>query len=154
MSFLSFAFAFGFIAGLRTFTAPAAISWAARVGWLHLGGSWLAFLGYAWTPWILSVAAVGELINDKLPRTPSRKTPPQFAARILSGALCGAAIGIAAQSLIVGIVLGVIGAISGTLLGAAARTRLVKAIGGRDFPIAVLEDLIAVGFALLLIWHI
>ena len=40
----------GIIAGLRAFTAPAAVSWAARLGWLPLGGTWAAFLGYAWTP--------------------------------------------------------------------------------------------------------
>ena len=50
----------GIVAGLRALTAPAAISWAACCGGLHLQGSWLAFLGYAWTPWILSVLALGE----------------------------------------------------------------------------------------------
>jgi hypothetical protein len=43
----------GCVAGLRTVTAPAAVSWAAHLGRLHLGATWLAFLGYAWTPWIL-----------------------------------------------------------------------------------------------------
>ena len=37
----------GVIAGLRTMTAPAAVSWAARLGWLELGQTNLAFLGYA-----------------------------------------------------------------------------------------------------------
>ena len=35
----------GIVAGLRAMTAPAAVSWAARLGWLDLSGSWLAFLG-------------------------------------------------------------------------------------------------------------
>jgi len=42
----------GVVAGLRTTMAPAAVSWAAHLGWLHLDGGWLAVLGYAWTPWI------------------------------------------------------------------------------------------------------
>ena len=84
----------GVVAGLRAVMAPAAIAWAARLGWLDLHGSWLAFLGYRWTPWVVSLLALGELVTDQLPGTPSRKVPPQFGARIVSGGLCGAAIGI------------------------------------------------------------
>ncbi|MFJ5487609.1 DUF4126 family protein, partial [Hansschlegelia beijingensis] len=77
----------GLVAGSRTMTAPAAVSWAAQLGWLDLEGSWLAFLGYAWTPVVLTVLAALELVGDKLPRTPSRKVPHAFAARIVSGAI-------------------------------------------------------------------
>jgi hypothetical protein len=45
----------GIIAGLRTMTAPAAMSWAAYLGYLNLGGGWLAFMGYRFTPWLFSV---------------------------------------------------------------------------------------------------
>jgi uncharacterized membrane protein len=148
---IGLAFAIGIIAGLRAMTAPAAISWAARLGRLPLGNSWLAFLGYAWTPWILTLAAVGELINDKLPNTPSRKVPPQFIARVLSGALCGAAIGVSESNLIVGLIAGALGAVVGTLGGAELRSRLVKAIGGKDLPIALLEDAVAIIGAYLIV---
>ena len=96
----------GIVAGLRSMTAPAMTSWAANLGWLNLQGTWLAFLGFAYTPYILSVLALGELITDKLPSTPSRKVPIQFGARILIGALCGAAFGLAGRSLIGGLVAG------------------------------------------------
>ena len=92
MSTYVLAFLIGVVAGLRSMTAPAAISWAARAGGLHLENTWLAFLGYTATPYILTVLAVGELISDKLPKTPSRKAPPGFIARIVVGALCGAAL--------------------------------------------------------------
>jgi|SRR5579859_1879511 len=144
MSLIVLAFIIGVVAGLRTMTAPAAISWAARLGRLHLEDTWLAFLGYAWTPWILTIAALGELVNDKLPWTASRKTPPQFIARILSGSLCGAAIGASAGGLVIGLLAGALGSVAGTLGGAEARSRLVKATGGKDWPIAVLEDAVAV----------
>ena len=62
----------GLIAGLRTMTAPAAVAWAAQLGWLHLEDTWLAFLGYRWTAWVLTVLAMVELITDQLPSTPSR----------------------------------------------------------------------------------
>ena len=89
---LLLAFLMGGIAGLRAMTAPAAVSWAARTGRLALDGSWLAFLGRAWTPWIFTVLALIELVTDQLPTTPSRTVPLQFSGRIVSGALCGAAI--------------------------------------------------------------
>ena len=85
MPVLVLAFLIGVVAGLRTFTAPAAVSWAARLGWLLQENTSLSFLGSAAAPWILSVMAVGELIIDKLPKTPSRKAPGGFAARIASG---------------------------------------------------------------------
>jgi uncharacterized membrane protein len=143
-------FGFGFVSGLRALTAITAISWMARLGRLPLGGTWLAFLGYTWTPWIFTIAALGELVNDKLPKTPSRKTPPQFATRVILGALCGAALGIPTGSVVMGLLLGALGAVAGTLLGAEARTRLVKAIGGKDLPIALAEDAVAIGLALFL----
>ena len=47
--------------------------------------TWLAFLGFAATPYILTVLAIGELIADKLPKTPSRKAPLGFGGRIVTG---------------------------------------------------------------------
>jgi uncharacterized membrane protein len=151
MSIYILAFLIGFIAGLRSMTAPAAVSWAARLGWLHLQDTWLAFLGFAATPYILSVLAIGELIADKLPKTPSRKTPVPFIGRITTGALSGAAIGAAGESLAAGLLAGVLGAAAGTLGGYEFRARLVRAIGGKDLPIALLEDVIAVGGAFLIV---
>ena len=83
----------GVVAGLRSMLAPAVISWAARLGALPLKGTWLAFLGKSWATGLFTALAVGELIADQLPATPSRKTPVPFAARIATGALSGAAVG-------------------------------------------------------------
>jgi len=144
MSTYILAFLLGVVAGLRAMTPPAVVSWGARLGWLHLENTWLAFLGSAVTPYILSVIAIGELINDKLPKTPSRKAPAPFAGRVVTGALCGAALGAANQVLVGGLLAGVLGAVVGTLGGYEARTRLAKAIGGKDLPIALLEDAMAI----------
>jgi uncharacterized membrane protein len=62
----------GIVAGLRAMTAPAAISWAAHLGWLHLQGSRLSFMGSAIAVAIFTLGAIGELINDQLPKTPPR----------------------------------------------------------------------------------
>jgi uncharacterized membrane protein len=144
VTFLTFAFLIGVVAGLRAFTPLAVVSWAARLGWVPLQGTWLAFLSFAVTPYIFTVLAIAELVGDKLPQTPSRKAAMPFVVRIISGALCGAALGTASQSMVGGLIAGALGAVAGTLGGYEFRSRLVKAIGGRDLPIALFEDAIAV----------
>ncbi|WP_394788028.1 DUF4126 domain-containing protein [Rhodoferax sp.] len=133
----------GVVAGLRAMTAPAAISWAAHLGWLPLAGTPLAFMGYAYTPYIFTLLAAIELVTDQLPNTPSRKVPTQFGARLASGALCGAALGATAGGLGAGLIAGVVGAMLGTVVGASLRARLAKTLG-RDLPAALLEDALAV----------
>jgi len=147
---LLLAFLIGIVAGLRAMTAPAVVSWAARAGWLLLAGTPLRFLGAAVTPWIFTLLALGELVNDQLPSAGSRKAPPAFAARILSGGLCGAAIGASSGSLAGGIIAGVLGAVAGTLGGYTFRARLARAFG-RDLPAALLEDVVAIGLALVVV---
>jgi uncharacterized membrane protein len=149
--FYALALLAGIVAGSRALTAPAAVSWAARIGSLNLADSWLAFMGYAWTPWIFTALAVVELVTDQLPSTPSRKVPQQFGARIVSGALCGATLGAAGGSWIMGLVAGVIGAVIGTYGGAEMRARMAKAFG-RDPPAALIEDIAAIVLGLIIVW--
>ena len=140
----------GVIAGLRAFTAPAAVSLAAYCCHLGLAGTPLAFLGYRWTPWILAAVAAAELIGDQLPSTPSRKVPVQFVTRLVTGAVSGGAIGASGGMLVAGIAAGLVGAVAGTLGGAAVRRRLAQAFK-RDLPAALVEDGIAIGGALLIV---
>jgi uncharacterized membrane protein len=140
----------GVIAGLRAMTAPAAVSWAARLGWLQLGPTGLAFLGYAVTPWILTVLALGELVTDQLPTTPSRTVPIQFGTRLLMGALSGGAIGAGVGLMALGLAAGIAGAICGTLGGRAFRARLAAAFGS-DRPAAFIEDAVAIVGAVLVL---
>jgi uncharacterized membrane protein len=140
----------GVVAGLRAFTAPAAVSWAAYLGLLGLEDSWLAFLGYRFTPWIFTVVAVLELIGDQLPSTPSRKVPMQFITRLVMGGLSGAAIGVSGGMLVAGLMAGIVGAVIGTYGGAAVRGALARSFG-RDLPAALIEDIVAVGGAFLIV---
>ncbi|APW39987.1 DUF4126 domain-containing protein [Rhodoferax koreense] len=140
----------GVIAGLRAMTAPAAVSWAAHLGWLPLAGTPMAFMGFAYTPFIFSVLALGEFVTDQLPQTPSRKVPMQFGGRLASGALCGACFGAAGGSLVGGLVAGVVGAVIGTLGGAAVRAKLAQ-VFGKDLPAALIEDAVAVAGAFLIV---
>jgi uncharacterized membrane protein len=151
MSVFVLAFLIGVFTGLRTLTPAAATSWAASFGWLNLKNTWLAFMGFAYTPYILSVLALIELVTDKLPTTPSRKVPMQFGARLAMGALCGGAIGVTGGSLVGGLVAGVIGAFVGTLGGSELRGRLTQANGGKDLSVALFEDAFAIGGAILVV---
>ena len=90
--------------------------------------------------------AIGELVNDKLPKTPSRLIPPQFIARIVTSALCGLAIGFSGNGVIVGLVAAIIGAVAGTFGGAKTRSLLATSFGC-DLPAALLEDAVALGIA-------
>jgi uncharacterized membrane protein len=147
LRFYLFALLIGVVAGARTFTPPAAVSWAARFQWLHLSGTPLGFLATLAAPCILTVLAIGELIVDKLPSTPSRKAPTGFVARIVSGAFCGAALGLAGGGAFGGLIAGAIGAVVGTLGFSELRTRLARAFGGWDLPAALVEDACAIGAA-------
>ncbi len=149
MTMYLFALLIGIVAGLRAMTAPALVSWAAHLGWLDLNGTWLSFLGNFWARWILTLFALVELVTDQLPSTPSRTVPVQFGARIATGALSGAAIGAGNGTIIGGLLAGIVGAIIGTLGGREFRARLAKAFGS-DRPAALIEDVVAIGGALLI----
>jgi uncharacterized membrane protein len=149
---LVLAFALGIIAGLRSMTAPAAVGWAAHFGWLDLEATPLAFLGSAAARYLLLALMLGELVLDKLPFTPSRTRVGPFAGRVLAGGLSGAALAAGlGQSLSAGAVAGALGAVAGTLGGYRARTGLVRALAAPDYVVALAEDVVVVGGALLIL---
>jgi uncharacterized membrane protein len=143
---LALAFAIGLVAGLRSLTGPAIVSWAAHLKWLDLHNSFLAFLGSTAAAYILAVCALGELVVDKLPNTPSRTEPLGLLARFATGGLSGAALCAAAnKSVVIGAVLGAVGGVTGGFVGYQLRTRLVRALGLPAIVVALLEDAIAIG---------
>jgi uncharacterized membrane protein len=138
----------GVVAGLRAFTAPAVVAWGATLGWIDLDAKWSDWVAHPVTVAVLTVLALGELVTDQLPRTPSRKVPPQFLARLLTGGFAGAVIGSAFFHTFSATGAGIIGAVLGTLAGAELRGRL-SASRGTDRPGAFGEDIVAVGGGLL-----
>jgi uncharacterized membrane protein len=148
--FVVFALLLGIVAGLRAFSAPAAASWAARLGMLAVSGTPMAFMGFKYTPIIFTILALAELVTDQLPQTPSRKVPMQFITRILTWSLSGATVGAASGSLLIGLVAGALGAVVGTYGGAAARARLATAFG-RDLPAALIEDAVTIALAVAIV---
>ena len=151
-SALALAVGIGFVAGLRTFTAPAAVSWAAHLGWLDLGHTKLAFMGSTAAVVIFSLLAVAEYVGDVLPFTPNRTKPGPFIARAVSGALCGACLNAATGGpMVVGAGRGMLGAGIGTYVGYLARTRTVRALKVKDIFVAIPEDIIAIALALFIV---
>jgi uncharacterized membrane protein len=140
--------AIGFVSGLRSFTGPAAVSWAACFAWLNLQDTALGFMGSWAAVAIFSILALAEYVADKLPRTPNRTSAGPLIGRILLGGLSGAALAMsAAHSPALGAVLGGIGAVAGAFSGYEIRRRLVVKIGVKDLFVALPEDLVAIGLA-------
>jgi uncharacterized membrane protein len=149
---LLLAFLIGVVCGLRSLTGPAVVCWAAHLGWIDVSGTLVGFMGHVLALIIFSVLAVGELIADKLPHIPKRTSPMPLVTRIVLGALCGAALAVAgSDQLAVGAVLGAIGAVVGAFAGYYVRRTLTS--GGKlpDLPVALVEDLIAIGGGLFLV---
>jgi uncharacterized membrane protein len=139
----------GIVAGLRAFTAPAALSWAAKRRWIRLGNSPFATIISGQASKRIIHLAVTELIADKLPFTPSRLKAGPLASRVVSGAVCGATIyGAVEQPLIEGAILGGVGAIAGAFAGHYGRRKFSR--GVPDLGVAVLEDILAIGGAAML----
>ena len=89
--------------------APAAVSWGARLGWLNLAPTVLAFLGAAITPWILTVLALGELVADSCHRRQADGAPA-VGTRVLVRPLRGRDRR-RGGSLVTGLIAGIIGAV-------------------------------------------
>ena len=142
---LALSFAIGMLTGCRSMAAPASVCWGARLGRLHLQNSPLAFMGSTITLGIFTVLALAELVADKLPIAPDRRSIGSLIDRFIMGGLCGASLCVSAgQSLWAGVVLGGLGAMAGAFGGYEVRHRLVAGGHGPDFMVALVEDAIAV----------
>jgi uncharacterized membrane protein len=142
----------GIVAGLRSLTAPAAVSWAAHLDWLDLHESIFSFMGSTTAVTIFSFLAAAEFVGDILPRTPRRTLPGPLAARFLSGGLSAACLVTSSdRSLLIGVLLGGIGAVIGAYAGYETRRRAVAGLRVKDVMVAVPEDVVAVAVAYLIV---
>ena len=139
----------GFATGLRSMTTPAAVAWAAHLGKLSLGATWLSFMASPITVGILSLFALGEFVADLLPGTPARTAALGLTARFITGTFSGACLSAATGNSIAFGLIGGVAAIGGAFAGYYARTGLVKSLGVKDAFIAIPEDVVAIGLAVL-----
>lgn len=145
---LVFAIGIGIVAGLRSLLAPAVVAWAAHLGSLNLHSSRLAFMGSTAAVAIFSIFAIGELVADKLPKTPKRTAFAPLLARIVLGGLGGACLFAAAgKSMLAGALLGGIGGVVGAFVGYEIRRRIVNNLHVKDLFVAICEDVVAIALA-------
>jgi uncharacterized membrane protein len=142
----------GVVCGLRSMTGPALVCWGAHFGWLNLAGSPVVFFASMISLIVFTVLAIGELIADKTPRIPRRTALAPLALRIVLGGLSGGAIATAGgSSFATGCLLGGLGGVLGAFGGYFVR-RAATADGKLpDLPVALFEDLIAIGGGLFLV---
>ncbi len=133
------------MAGLRSMTASAALSWAASLG--RTRTSWIP--GGTRSRGLATAAALAEMAGDKMPFAPDRRIVPSFLARLAIGAAGGAALGGRDASLLGSALSGMAGAVVGTLLGRAARGGATRS--GADWTRALTEDAVAAGLAVALV---
>jgi uncharacterized membrane protein len=128
--------------------APAAIAWAAQFSMAELRQTNLAFLAAPATAYIFTALACAELVGDKLPFTPSRLAIGPLVGRVVMGALCGMALLASAhQPLPLGGLAGGLGAGVGAYIGYHVRRALTTRVKLPDFPVALLEDAVAIASA-------
>ena len=137
--------------GLRTLTPIAVLCWFAYRNVLHFSG-WRSFTVHLVSVVIFTLLALGEYVGDKLPSTPSRTHFMGLVGRLSFGLVIGA---ILAQPLqlnqITAALVGALGAIIGTYAGWFLRTRAVATLKCPDWPVAIVEDGIAIALSITLL---
>lgn len=140
----------GVATGMRTFTPMAVICWFAYAGSLPVSDTWASWVAKLVTAIAFTLLAVSELVGDKLPQTPDRVSTLPLLARLIFGGLVGAIIAASLNgSGTEGAILGIGGALIGAFGGYLIRRAIVEWSGGKDWQIAVVEDFVAVGFAVI-----
>jgi uncharacterized membrane protein len=135
----------GLATGLRSMTPIAVLCWFSYLGDLPVGGSSAAWTESRSAVVILTVLAIGELIVDKLPRTPNRIAAGPLLVRFILGAVVGSVIAMAVNGpRLEGVLLGVAGAAIGAFAGFMIRRGIVEALACPDWPIALGEDALTV----------
>ncbi|MGI4828617.1 MAG: DUF4126 family protein [Janthinobacterium lividum] len=138
----------GVSTGLRSFTPLAVVAWFARSGKLPVENTWASWIAHPAAVGVLTAAALGESIADKLPNTPNRTAALPLIGRLALGGTVGAIVATAFRRPIAGgIAMGVVGAAAGTYGGFYLRKGLTKGAGLADLPVAITGDSAAVALA-------
>jgi uncharacterized membrane protein len=133
----------GAISGLRSLSGPALLSRAATNGNFSLDRTALSFLGAPRVSKTLLVLALGELVVDKLPATPSRTALPPLLGRAASGALVGAALFASdGRRAAAGAALGSSAAVAAAFAGERLRVFVGEKTGLPDPVVALAGDVI------------
>lgn len=145
----TWALAAGAVAGMRSMTAPAVVSYKMKRFAKAEGLEQLTGLRGGRVSTALALAGLGELVADKLPKMPKRTDPPALIMRGVSGAFAGAALsGERRNDRIKGAILGSLAAVGAAYGMYYLRAWLVKRTGVPDAVVAIGEDAVALTLAL------
>jgi uncharacterized membrane protein len=140
----------GVVTGMRSMTAMAVLCWFAYLGYLPLDGTWASWAAKLVTAIIFTLFALGEFVVDKLPKTPNRTAPGPLLARLVIGGLVAAIVAAGLDgSGVEAVILGVGGVLIGAFGGYLIRREVVLRLGGKDWPVALVEDASAIVCAIL-----
>jgi uncharacterized membrane protein len=147
--FYTCALVLGIAAGMRSMMAPAVLAitlsrrpeYAPALSPVH----WFTLVPVAV---VLGIAALGELVADKLPATPNRTALGPFVARFASGAITGAAVVQIGQfNAWFGAACGALGAILSTFGAFHARRFVARTTSIGDPLLGGAEDIVAIALA-------
>ncbi|MFL6374109.1 MAG: DUF4126 family protein [Pyrinomonadaceae bacterium] len=135
----------GLVAGLRSMTPPAVVSWAAFMGWINVTDGPFWFLA-SWPVLVLLTAwAVFELVLDKTSKIGPRTEPLGLIFRAVTSGFCGAVLSSSAgMGYGIGLVFGWLGGAIGTYGGYHCRKSIIEQTSLRDLQAALAEDVIAI----------
>ncbi len=135
----------GLATGMRAMMPIAVCCWFAHFGLLPVNGTWAFWIASPVSLVVFTLAALAELVGDKLPKTPARIALPGLISRIAFGGLVGGIVATTMQNSIpIGILLAVFGAVLGTYGSYLARRDIVRKFCCRDWPVAVMEDFLTI----------
>ena len=136
------------VAGARSMTPLAAVSLAAWANRLPRGHGAPGLLGHPAVALGTLVLAAGELAGDKMRSAPNRTVAPGIAARLVTGAVAGAAVAPRDQRYLAG-ALGAAAAVAASYLSFTLRMRAMRRYG--QTPTGLVEDALTAGAASLLV---
>lgn len=140
----------GVVAGMRSQLPGALLAWRSSRGELphNVAGPGGVLRRRGSVP-MTTLAAVGEMVSDKLPQTPSRLEDGPFLGRVTLGAAAGSGVSVAfGSSRIAGAALGAAGAAAGSVAGHRLRAMAVQSTGISDTVWALVEDGLAITLGL------
>lgn len=139
----------GAASGLRSMAAPSQLS-------RHLAasapnparGPIAHFLAHDTVRSLFRIAALGEMVADKLPVVPDRIEPGPLCGRAFFGCTAGGVLArIHGEPAVLGALVGGVAAVVGSYAGYHARRALVHGAGIPDLPVALCEDTLALVLA-------
>ncbi|KQW66943.1 hypothetical protein ASE17_20055 [Phenylobacterium sp. Root77] len=132
----------GMVAGARSITPLAAVSEAARTGALPTDNGAPRYISHPLVAAGTKALAAGELLGDKMTSAPDRIVPAGIAARLVTGALAGAALAPRRQAAL-GALLGAGGAVAAAYLTFGARMAAMRRYGQKKT--GLVEDALTLG---------